>query len=76
MGRIVYTPRIKDPISPDVNAGDYPEGSVWESDDGSRWSSGWDSGKKAFVWTYIDPFADLNVGERLSLIYTFEPEED
>lgn len=76
MGRIVYIPRIKKHNYPEVDAGGYPAGSVWQSDDGSRWLSVWDPAKKEYVWAYIDPFGDLNVGARLSLTYTFEPEED
>lgn len=51
MGRIVYIPRVKKHDYPEVDAGGYPAGSVWESDDGSRWLSVWDSAKKEYVWT-------------------------
>lgn len=74
MGKILYTPRPKEFTPPDVPAGDYRIGSIWESDDGSRWVSGWSSERKAFVWNYIDPFADLAPGGMISVTYSFEQE--
>ena len=70
MGRIVYTPKYRIPQEPDVDAGDYPVGSIWQSDDGSRWTNYWDSCTRAFVWSYIDPYADLNPVPK-TLTYTF-----
>lgn len=71
MGGIIYTPSHKEPQYPEGDPGDYPVGSIWQSDDGSRWTNYWDSGVKRFAWNYIDPNADLNPLPT-TLTYTFE----
>ena len=74
MGGIIYTSNYKAPQPPDANAGDYPLGSIWESDDGSRWTNYWDSRVRRFAWAYIDPHADLNPLPT-TWTYTFEDEK-
>jgi len=73
MGGIIYTPNYKAPQPPDANAGDYPLGSIWESDDGSRWMNYWDSDERRFIWSYINPWDDLKPLPT-TWTYTFEEE--
>lgn len=75
MGGIVYSPNYrKRPQEPDDLAGDHPVGSIWQSDDGSRWMNAWVSGE-GFKWRYIDPWADIEPATNLEYVVSFEGED-
>lgn len=53
MGRIIQLGDSEPtPIKPDVDPRGYPTGSIWESDDGSKWVNEW-SAWNGFTWNLV-----------------------
>ena len=52
---IIYAPEPKhQPIRPSVSPTEYPPGSMWESEDGTRWVIEWDNQDHRYWWFQTD----------------------